>query len=119
VAEFESTATGAGNPNYVGATGTYATTGTTRFDMVTVSGTAIPPTNPPAPALLSACVFDTNRCFQFALSGTTGVNYVVQASTNPSASNWVSLLTNAAPFRFVDTNTSFFTQRFYRSLSLP
>ena len=42
VAEFQSTATGGGSANYVGASGTYATSGSMRFDMVTVSGSVIP-----------------------------------------------------------------------------
>jgi endonuclease/exonuclease/phosphatase family metal-dependent hydrolase len=119
VAEWQSTATGSGSAAYLGVVSTYAITGTTRFDMVTVSGTAIPPANPPAPPLLSASALDTNLYFQFTLSGTTGSNYIVQASTNLSAGNWVSLLTNAAPFSFLDTNASLFPQRFYRALAAP
>jgi endonuclease/exonuclease/phosphatase family metal-dependent hydrolase len=119
VAEFQNTATGSGSAAYYAVNGTYATTGTTRFDMVTVSGTAIPPANPPAPPLLSASALDTNRSFQFTLSGTAGSNYIVQASTNLSASDWVSLLTNAAPFGFVDANAGLFPQRFYRALAAP
>src|SRR5207244_8592278 len=45
VAEFESSAAGTLNSNYVGATSGYGTGGTVRFDMVTVSGTPI--INPP------------------------------------------------------------------------
>lgn len=41
VAEFESTAAGTTNPNYVGVTSGYGTAGTIRFDMVTVWGTPI------------------------------------------------------------------------------
>ncbi len=56
----------------------------------------------------------TNQQFQFAVSGTTGVNYIVQASTNLLAPNWVPIFTNAAPFTFMDTNTASFGQRYYR-----
>jgi hypothetical protein len=53
---------------------------------------------------------------QFALtvSGVSGYQYVVQASTNMVS--WVPLQTNTAPFTFVDTNASQFGRRFYRSV---
>jgi hypothetical protein len=56
---------------------------------------------------------------QFALTvnGVTGYKYVVQASTNMVS--WATILTNTAPFTFVDTNASQFKQRFYRSYYLP
>ncbi|HWI58075.1 MAG TPA: immunoglobulin domain-containing protein, partial [Bacillota bacterium] len=118
VAEFESTATGAGSASYVGAGGTYGSGGTIRFDLVTVSGTAISVT-PPAPASLSGFIYSTNGPFQLALTGTTGAKYVIQAATDLSLGNWVSLLTNAAPFMFSDTNAGSATCRFYRAVTLP
>lgn len=51
--------------------------------------------------------------FQFAVSGTTGSQYIVQASTD--LVNWVSIMTNTSPFNFVDSNASQFKQRFYRT----
>jgi len=56
---------------------------------------------------------------QFALNvnGVTGYNYVVQISTNMV--NWASVLTNTAPFTFVDPNAGQYKQRFYRSFYLP
>lgn len=48
---FESTATGSGAADYLASATTYATTGTWRFDMVTISGTAVPE---PAAALLGS-----------------------------------------------------------------
>jgi hypothetical protein len=56
---------------------------------------------------------------QYALTvaGTPGLKYVVQASTN--LVNWVPLLTNTAPFTFVDANAGSFRQRFYRSVYAP
>jgi hypothetical protein len=49
VSEFEDTAIGAGSANYVTTFGTnsYSTSGTVRFDLVTVTGTAIPGANTP------------------------------------------------------------------------
>jgi hypothetical protein len=37
----------------------------------------------------------------------------------PNLVSWASVLTNTAPFMFVDTNASQFKQRFYRSFHLP
>src|SRR5438445_2231965 len=49
VAEFENTATGGGPANYVTTYGTnsYSTSGTARFDLVTLTGTPIPGANTP------------------------------------------------------------------------
>ncbi len=49
VSEFESTATGSGDDAYVtpSGTNTYRTSGTVRFDLVTISGTPIPGANTP------------------------------------------------------------------------
>jgi len=55
----------------------------------------------------------TNGQFQFDISGVTGLNYSVQASTN--LVDWVPLGTNVSPFTFLDTNAAHFPQRFYRS----
>lgn len=55
--------------------------------------------------------------YAFAMSGATGLKYVIQASTN--LVNWVPLQTNTAPFTFVDTNAGSFRQRFYRSVYTP
>jgi hypothetical protein len=118
VAEFESTAINTANASYVAAfpNSTYASSGTTRYDMVTVSGAAITATA--APVLTSASIKSGNQ-FQFMVTGTTGSNYVIQVSTNLSASNWVSIFTNAAPFTFTDSNAANFPQGFYRAVALP
>jgi len=119
VAEFESSAANTSNSNYVGAAGTYGPSGTVRFDMVTVIGTTIPASNPPpAAATLSDPALSGGQ-FQFAVTGSTGSNYVVQASTNLSASNWVSLRTNSSPFGFVETNSALYPRRFYRAIATP
>lgn len=68
-------------------------------------------TVPAPPAQLSAVVSSGGQ-FTFTVSGTTGQTYVVQASTN--LLNWVSVLSNTAPFVFVDSNAAGFNQRFYR-----
>lgn len=53
--------------------------------------------------------------FSFAISGATGKQCVIQASTN--LLNWISLHTNTAPFTFVDTNAPRFNQRYYRAFA--
>jgi DNA/RNA endonuclease G (NUC1) len=91
----------------------YDTVGSTALDLA-IQGTinqivAIPPAIAPSFSMLAF----NNRQFQFTISGTTGSNYIVQATTNLNPANWITLLTNPAPFSFVDTNTVF-NQRFYR-----
>ena len=57
--------------------------------------------------------------YWLALLGTPGSNYILQASTNLSFSNWVAIQTNPAPFSFIETNTGSFPQRFYRAVVAP
>jgi endonuclease/exonuclease/phosphatase family metal-dependent hydrolase len=117
VGEFQSTATGSGSAAYDAAnTGsTYATSGTSRFDMVTVSGIAIVTNSPPAAATLTLPQFSSGQ-FQMLVTGSAGANYAVQVCTNLAAPVWISLLTNASPFSFMDTNLTA-QQKFYRAIS--
>jgi hypothetical protein len=55
--------------------------------------------------------------FSFSVSGTSGFEYAVEASTN--LVNWVVLGTNTAPFIFVDPNAGQFKHRFYRAIYAP
>lgn len=120
VAEFESTATGSGSAGYLAAnpTSTYGTAGTVRFDMVTVTGSAIPVAPPPA-ATLSAAILAPGSEPEFLLTGKIGAAYVVETTTNLSGGVWRAVQTNLAPFRFVDTNAPGADQRYYRALGLP
>jgi hypothetical protein len=55
--------------------------------------------------------------FGFAVSGSAGLNYIVQMSTNlTSTNNWVPVFTNVSPFIFGDTNIVV-PQKFYRAVS--
>jgi endonuclease G len=74
-----------------------------------VDGQAAAPT-------FSTLTFTNNR-FQFMVNGTAGSNYVVQASANPATTNWVSLMTNAAPFLFIQANANSQSQMYYRAYS--
>ncbi len=69
-------------------------------------------------ATLSTPIY-ANHQVSFTLTGLAGSNYVVQAATSLNSANWVSLVTNPAPFAFTDTNTGSFTQRFYRGEVAP
>ena len=62
----------------------------------------------------------TNDLFQLGFAGTTGSNYVLQASTN--LVNWTPLSTNLATtnlFNLIDPRASNFPARFYRVIQLP
>jgi hypothetical protein len=113
VGEFRSTATGSGSAAYLAAQSgsTYATSGTTRFDMVTVSGTTFVPA---APAQLASPVVGGGQ-FGFTVQGSVGANYVVQTATNLDSTNWLPVFTNVSPFTFGDTNVSA-PQKFYRAV---
>jgi Immunoglobulin I-set domain. len=121
VGEFQSTATGSNSTSYVAAKSgsTYAITGTLRFDMVTMSGSALGiTTNPPAaPAMLSAPSY-SNSQFQMLVTGTAGSNYVMLAATNLLSTNWIPLFTNVSPFIFTDVNLTT-PQKFYRATVQP
>jgi hypothetical protein len=73
----------------------------------------------PASAPTLAAPTASNGQFSFALTGTTGMNYVVQTSTNLIGGTWVPVQTNVAPFTFVDSNLSVFPQRFFRGVVAP
>ena len=71
---------------------------------------------PSAAAMLTALPASDGR-FSFSLSGVSGYQYVVQASTN--LMDWVSVETNTAPFIFTDTNNVSLQSCFYRTFYLP
>ena len=70
-----------------------------------------------AAATLGGYSFSGVNGVQFTVAGVPGFNYAVQDSTN--LIDWVSLLTNTAPFIFVDANATNFPQQFYRALYVP
>lgn len=69
-----------------------------------------------AAATLTPPILLTNG-LQFSITGVTGLNYIVQSSTN--LADWVSLATNQTPFTFLDTNAPGFPQQFYRVICFP
>jgi hypothetical protein len=74
----------------------------------------------PQPSAVATLTPATHADGQFALTvsgvDTSGSQYIVQASTN--LIDWIPVQTNTAPFTFVDVNTSQFSQRFYRAVSV-
>ncbi len=52
--------------------------------------------------------------FQFSVNGPATTTFVVQASTN--LANWVSLVTNTAPFTFADPSVTNSSTKYYRLL---
>ena len=114
LSEFESTAAGTANANYLpgDATKVYGTAGSMRYDMVTVAGATFVTATP---AILVSPAIAGGQ-FGFNVSGSVGASYVVQASTNLSATNWFPVFTNIAPFNFGDSNF-LAPQRFYRAVS--
>ena len=75
--------------------------------------------NPLAPVVLTALGF-TNNNFTLQVSGTSGPDYIISASTN--LTQWTDLFTNlspSTPFSFTDTNAASFPDRFYRARLSP
>jgi hypothetical protein len=80
-----------------------------------------------APAVLRVLVNETtlgaavwtNNQFEMTVNRVTNDTYIIQATTNLSATNWVSLATNTAPFIFTDPNAANYPTRFYRAVYLP
>lgn len=69
----------------------------------------------PEPAAQLSAAVSSGGQFSFTVSGITGQMYVVQASSN--LLDWVPVMSNTAPFVFVDSNTAGFKQRFYRTFN--
>jgi DNA/RNA endonuclease G (NUC1) len=57
--------------------------------------------------------------FSFTLTGTSLSQYIIQSTTNLSSPNWLSRATNAAPFTFIESNSSLSGQQFYRAVVRP
>ena len=69
-----------------------------------------------AAAILTSALATKAGQFGFAISGQSGSQYAIQASTD--LVNWVTLQTNVSPFNFVDSNASQFSRRFYRTVNV-
>jgi hypothetical protein len=95
-----------------------ATNYSRRFYKAILASAYVPqvaPAPPTVPALSASCYGGAR--FSFNLTGTPGAFYVVEVSTD--LVNWVPVLTNVAPFNFVDSNAVKFSRRFYQAVPLP
>ena len=73
----------------------------------------------PNPPILSSYALN-NQLFQLTISGDSGFNYYIQATTN--LSDWQTVSTNlnaVPPFVWSDLQTTGFPSRFYRVLVAP
>ena len=61
----------------------------------------------------------TNNSFKFTVSQVASLNYIIQANTNLSTTNWIPVATNTAPFTFTDTAFTNNPERFYRAVYKP
>jgi len=66
-----------------------------------------------ATPLLSEASFTSNY-FRMILSGVTGSQYIVEASTN--LINWTKIATNITTFTNIDYDVTNYPYRFYRGL---
>ena len=74
----------------------------------------------PLAATTLAVVSYTNGYFTMQVSGTSGPDYIISASTNLTL--WTDIFTNlspATPFQYTDTNAALFPDRFYRARLSP
>jgi hypothetical protein len=112
VAEFESTAITNANANYATAsTSMYGSGGTARFDMMTISGSAIP-----GSAALTVLGHGVDW-LQISVTGTPGLSYAVNYSSD--LNTWTPMLTNMVPFTFFATNLPSAAVRFYKAVYSP
>lgn len=117
VSEFESTAINSANVKYVTTAGaTYGSSGTIRYDQVTIWGQPIPGSSTPA-INLGPASYTTNGECQFTLTGVPGFDWIVEGSED--LLNWTPLATNSLPFTFTDTNGVGLPLRFYRAKLWP
>ena len=68
------------------------------------------------PLTLQAAALLPNQSFAFNVTGTPGLDCVVQATTN--LTDWTSVQTSAVPFIFTDALAAGYPTRFYRAVVL-
>ncbi|MFN7140862.1 MAG: immunoglobulin domain-containing protein, partial [Limisphaerales bacterium] len=106
VSQWESTAIGSANNNFVGTSSTYTPGGTLRFDMVTVTGQPII-----AASAVTFLEMEAGR-LRFGVSEPVAFPVLIQGSTN--LVDWVNIQTLFPPASFVRTNQ--LGQEFFRTL---
>ena len=76
----------------------------------------VPATASAPPLVLVSPVISGGR-FSFSVPGVAGSKYAVEASIN--LATWVRVVTNRAPFTFMETNAGQPGKRFFRAVRLP
>jgi hypothetical protein len=80
-------------------------------------------TSAPAQLVINDACVDIRLYAGLNMSGQPGATYVLSYTTNLNAPiNWLALVTNAMPvsgWLYIDTNSSFSPQRFYRAKLSP
>jgi hypothetical protein len=61
----------------------------------------------------------TNNLLEIIVSEVSSLDYILQANTSLHSTNWVSIVTNTAPFTFNDVLSTNGPRRFYRAAYLP
>jgi RHS repeat-associated protein len=67
-------------------------------------------------ATLTPAGFTSTGQFQLKLNVVRGSIHVIQASSELNFTDWVSIITNSVSFTFIDSNSSDFKIRFYRTV---
>jgi hypothetical protein len=70
-------------------------------------------------ATLAQPTWTTNNTFELTVARETNFNYIIQVNTNLNYSNWVSVVTNTAPFTYTDSGAKNSAQRYYRAIYQP
>ncbi len=70
-------------------------------------------------ATVNAPAHVSGQGHRFEIGGVPGVHYIVEATTNLADANWAPLVTNPAPFIFLDVHGADHPQRFYRVVERP
>jgi len=96
--------------------GSYSVTVTNQAGSVTSSNVLLS-VYTTAAATLDEYSLSTDNGFQFRVTGVPGFNYAVEESTN--LFDWISLITNASPYLFVDENATNSPAQFYRAYYVP
>ena len=109
VSEWESTAIGNNNANYVGTVNSYDTGGTIRFDLMSVYGDPFGAVTP-APTTISNIIGTT-----LTYGGGAGTRFVLLESADAAAGSWTPVETNtASPGTFTIPAVGTSAPKYYR-----
>jgi hypothetical protein len=67
--------------------------------------------------MMQTPTLSSNGQMQVSIAGVPGFHYAIESSTN--LVDWIPLTTNVSPYSFIETNTGFFPQNYYRAVYVP